>query len=87
MGEIIDIRARRAPRWKQLYEAAIAELDPAKVLQRIELAERAIVDQMEEGFSKMSHGQQLALCDALHMLSTLREIAERDIGGQRNTWI
>jgi hypothetical protein len=50
-------------------------------------AERAIVDEMEEAFSKISHGQQLALCDALHMLSTLREIAERDIGGPRNTWI
>jgi len=65
MGEIIDIRARRAPRWKQLYEAAIAELDPANVLQRIDIAERAIVDQMEEAFSNMSHGQQLALGDAL----------------------
>jgi hypothetical protein len=51
-------------------------------------AERAIVDEMEEAFSKISHGQQLALCDALHMLSTLHEIAERDIGGRpRNTWI
>ena len=79
MGEIVDIRACRAPRWEQLYEAAIAERDPAKVLQRIGPAERAIVDQMEQGFSKISHGQQLALCDALHMLSTLREIAE--------TWI
>jgi hypothetical protein len=87
MGDIIDFRARHASQWKQLYEAAMLEHEPAKVLQRIDLAERAIVDQMEEEFSKISPRQQLALCDALHMLSTLREIAERDIGGPRNTWI
>jgi hypothetical protein len=85
MGDIIDFRARHASQWKQLYEAAMLEHEPAKVLQRIDLAERAIVDQMEEAFSKISHRQQLALCDALHMLSTLREIEERDIGGPRNT--
>jgi hypothetical protein len=34
---------------------------------------------MEDGFSKPSDRQQLALHDALHMLSTLRTIAERDI--------
>jgi len=84
MGDIIDIRARSAPQWKELYDVAIQELDPAKVLQRIDLAERAIVDRMEEAFSKISHPQQLALSDALHMLSTLREIAKREIGGPRN---
>jgi hypothetical protein len=39
------------------------------------------------GLLRQKYGQQLALCVALHMLSTLREIAERDIGGPRNTWI
>jgi hypothetical protein len=35
---------------------------------------------MEDGSSRPSDRQQLALHDALHMLSTLRSIAERDIG-------
>ena len=71
--------------WKRLYEAAILELDPAKLLQRIALAQSAVLDQLEDDFSKPSAGKQLALQDALHMLSTLRMIAERDIGEQRRT--
>ena len=43
-------------------------------------ARRAVLDRIEDGFSKPSDRQQLALHDALHMLSTLRRIAERDMG-------
>jgi hypothetical protein len=32
MGYIDSIHAHHAPKWKRLYEAAILELDPAKVL-------------------------------------------------------
>jgi len=80
MGDIITIHAPHAPQWKQLYEAAILELDPAKLLQRIAVAQSAVLNQMEDGSSRPSDRQQLALHDALHMLSTLRSIAERDIG-------
>ena len=80
MGDIITIHAPHAPQWKRLYEAAILELDPAKLLQRIAVAQSAVLDQIADGFSKPSDGQQLALHDVLHMLSTLRTIAERDIG-------
>ena len=80
MGDIISIHAPHAPQWKRLYEAAMSELDPAKLLQRIAVAQSAVLNQMEDGFSKPSDSQQLALHDALHMLSTLRTMAERDIG-------
>ena len=80
MGDIITIHAPHAPQWKRLYEAAMSELDPAKLLQRIAVAQSAVLNQMEDGFSKPSDRQQLALHDALHMLSTLRTMAERDIG-------
>jgi hypothetical protein len=63
--------------WKRLYEAAIVELDSARLLQRIAIAQ---FDQIEDGFSKPSDRQQFALHDAFHMLITLRTIAERDIG-------
>ena len=69
------------PHWKRLYEAAILELDPAKLLERIAVAQSAVLDQMEDGLSKPSDGEQFTLHDALHMLSTLRTIAERDIAG------
>jgi hypothetical protein len=86
MGDIIINHAPCTPHWKRLYEAAILELDSAKLLQRIAVAQSAILDQSEDGFSKPSDGQQRVLRDALHMLSTLRTIAERDIGEQRNTF-
>ncbi len=84
MGDIIN-RAPYTPHWKRVYEAAILELDPAKLLQRIALAQSAVLDQIGDGFSNPSDGQQLVLRDALHMLSTLRTIAERDIGEYGNT--
>ena len=80
MGDIISIHAPHAPQWKRLYEAAILELDPARLLERIAIAQSAVLHQMEDGLSKPSDRQQLALHDALHMLSTLRRIAERDMG-------
>ena len=87
MGDIITISVPHAPQWKRLYEAAILELDPAKLLRRIAVAQSAVLDQIEDGVSKALDGQQLALRDALHMLSTLWTIAERDIGEQKKTGI
>ena len=56
------------------------EPDPAKLLQRIAEARSAVLDRIEEGFSKPSDGEQLAQRDALETLTTLRKIAERDTG-------
>jgi len=52
-----------------------------------ELSQRAapIHDRIEDGFSKPSDGEQLALGDALEILSTLRKVAEREISEQRRT--
>ena len=74
-----------APQWKRLYEAAIFELDPAKSIRRIAEARSAVLDRIEEGFSKTSEGETFALGNALHMLSALRHIAEREIGEQKRT--
>jgi hypothetical protein len=56
------------------------EPDPAKLLQRIAEARSAVLDRIEDGFSKPSDGEQLAQRDALETLTTLRKIAERDTG-------
>ena len=58
-----------APQWKRLYKAAIFELDPAKSIQRIAEARSAVLDRIEEGFSKASEGEA-SLGYALHMLTT-----------------
>jgi hypothetical protein len=89
MSEIISHHAAHdAQQWRQLCEAAVLELDPAKLLQRIAEARSAVVDRIEDTPSKPSHGEQLALCDFLATLAVLRTIAERQAreqGEQRKT--
>jgi hypothetical protein len=45
----------------------------------------AVLERIEEGFSKTSEGEAFALGYALHMLTALRHIAEREIGEQKRT--
>jgi hypothetical protein len=87
MSAIITNDVAHAPQWKQLCVAATLELDPAKLLQRIASARTAVLDQIEDRFSKPSDGEQSALCNALETLSALRTIAEREIGEQKKTGI
>jgi predicted metal-dependent hydrolase len=83
VSDIIPSDAAHAQEWRRRYQAAIIELDPAKSLQRIADARSTIVDQIEDGFSKPSDPEQVALCNALEMLTILRTIAEREVSEQR----
>jgi hypothetical protein len=75
----INLNDPARPQWRQLYQAALLELDPAKLLSRIAEARSAVLDRIEDRFSKPSDSEQYTLGNALGMLSTLRTIAERDI--------
>jgi hypothetical protein len=66
--------------WRQLCQAAFLELDPIKLLERTAAARSAILDRIKENFSEPNNSEQYALREALETLSTLRELAERDIG-------
>ena len=72
------------PEWRQLCQAAFFELDPVKLLERIAEARSAVLDQIE-GVSKPINSEQSALRNALDTLSTLRELAERDISERKKT--
>jgi len=67
------------PEWRQLCQAAFFELDAVKLVERIAEARRAILDRVEDNFSKPGNGEQYALRNALETLNTLQELAERDI--------
>ena len=62
------------PQWKQLCIAALAELNPAKVPERIAVARSAVLDQIEDNISQSSSHEQLALRDALVALDVLRDL-------------
>jgi hypothetical protein len=70
------------PEWRQLCQAALFELNPAKLLERIARARNAILDRIEDGHSKSPNGEQAALREALTTLDTLRKITERQNGYQ-----
>jgi hypothetical protein len=72
-----------AHEWRQLCQAAFFELDPVKLLERIAVARSAILDRVED--TKPNNSEQYALRKALETLSTLCELAERDIGELKKT--
>ena len=82
MSDIIRSDAAH-PLWRQLCQAAVLELDPEKLLNRIAEARTAILGEIEGGSSNSSLAERLALRDALYRLTALREIAQRDLGEQR----
>ncbi len=79
------VRKHAAQEWRQLCQAAFFELDAVKLVERIAAARRAILDRVDDNFSRPISGEQYALRNALETLSTLRELAERDIGELKKT--
>jgi hypothetical protein len=66
--------------WRELYQAAILELDETKLSNRIAEAERIIVQRARELFQENGDNfkEQQALDDAMHALRALRSIAKRN---------
>jgi hypothetical protein len=62
--------------WCVLYQAALLELDPAKLAERIEQAHKAIQTRMDFAKHNLDSVEHQALADALANLRVLR----REIG-------
>jgi hypothetical protein len=61
--------------WQKLYQAALLELDPARLPERIEAAYKAIHVFMEKASHSYDDNQRQALADALASLRVLcREV-------------
>lgn len=69
--------------WRTLCQAAMLELDPTKLLERIAQARIVILKQLED--SRERSEEQLAMRNALGLMRTLREITEREIERNRPT--
>ena len=66
----------RPPDWKDLYQLAILEMDPAKLPQRIEDARNAVLDRLEGSLSRRDYDEHQELNDALNGLRVLRKECE-----------
>jgi hypothetical protein len=69
-----------SPRWRELYQSALLELNRNKLLQYIEIAEHAIREHTNARIDPLHHPPQelQAMQDALHALSLLRRTALRE---------
>ena len=85
MSDIIRKGAAQgaAQEWRQLCQAAFFELDQIKLLERIAKARSAVLDRIEDTLPKPINDEQHTLRNALATLSTLHELAERDICDQK----
>jgi hypothetical protein len=69
--------------WRQLYDAAVRELDPTKIPQRIAEAERAIAKRALAVMREGGDGpEREALANAMQALNDLK----RDLPENRNCW-
>ena len=73
-----DLRGGNAPAWKQMYEAAILELDNRKLPKRIAEARTAIHIRAEEILTSASLAEHRALNNALSTLRILEEVSGRE---------
>jgi hypothetical protein len=68
---------RAAPEWRALYEAAVLELDPKQMPERIAQAERAIMNCMED-LNRSDGSESEALLNALNVVRDLRRMLDSD---------
>jgi len=66
------------PKWKQLYQSAILELDNGKMLSKIADARSAILDRAEELLTSPYSEERHALNDALRALQILEGVVKRE---------
>jgi len=81
MSDIIGNDAAH-PEWRQLCQAALFETNSVKLLERIAHARNAVLDRIEDGYSKPPTSEQAELRGALTALDTLRRTTERQNGCQ-----
>ena len=71
-------RASVSQDWKSLYEAAVLELNPQRMLQRINEAEYVILKCLEQNRSETpSDAEGEMLLNALNAIRDLRQMSER----------
>jgi len=73
-----DILSNEAA-WRKLCHLALCERDPQRLVERIAAASLAVIDHIDSGFPNLSSAERIALRDALHMLISLQDMANRDL--------
>jgi hypothetical protein len=59
--------------WQTLYYDAVVKLDPVKLLDKIEAAQKAIPDRLKNAMNPINANEQQAIEDARHNLYFLKK--------------
>jgi len=62
--------------WKNLVEAAILETNPHELPQRIQDAQDAVMDEIEDSFHTASQSERQSLLGAINALRELRRVSQ-----------
>ena len=76
---------RASEKWQGLYRAAVVELDPNRLLERITEAENAIRKRIEESHHPDGNVESEALMSALGVLRDLRQVTTSETRCRRMT--
>ena len=68
--------------WRDLFQAAVLELDPDKLPLRISIAQEVVMNAIEDALHAGAGSDQQTLLDALNTLRDLRAMTERRIVGR-----
>lgn len=63
--------------WKELVEIAIFETDPDDLAQRLQEAQDAVMDEIEDSFQTASPSERLSLINAMNSVRELRRVSEK----------
>jgi hypothetical protein len=64
--------------WKNIFEAAFFEKDARKLSQRIQDAQDAVMDHIEDSFQPAGQTERQSLINAMNALRELRRICDID---------
>jgi hypothetical protein len=72
--------------WRELYRAAILELDESKISQQFVEAQKAVIERVKELFQEdgESSGEKQALDDAMYFLQALRSTLRFNTSASHN---
>jgi hypothetical protein len=76
MNEPLNSPPIATQNWRHLVEAAIFETDPDSLSQRIQEAQDAVMDDIEESFQTSSQIERQAMINAMNSLLALRRLIQ-----------
>src|SRR5882757_3124771 len=77
MNKTVQTAVRVQQNWQDLVEAAIFETDSENLTDRLQDAQNAVMDEIEDSFHTASPTERQSLINAMNSLRELRRVSEK----------